>query len=189
VNILGISGTPKKGGFTDRLLESALSGARSAGGITEKVVLNDLAFKPCQECGGCDETGICVLDDDMRKLYAKLAQADAIIVASPIFFGTLSAQLKMMVDRLQSVWVAKYILKKEPSGPRRRKGLFLCAGGKETQDYFENAKKIVRILFATLDTDYGGELFFSGLNEKSKDAKAVEEMLNKAFILGASLDE
>jgi multimeric flavodoxin WrbA len=189
MDILGIGGSPKKGGVTDLLLESALAGARSAGGSVEKIVLNDLVFRPCQECGGCDKTGVCVLEDDMRPLYKKLDESDAIIVASPIFFGTISAQVKMMIDRLQSAWVLKYVLKRgrADAAACAKKGIFLCAGGQDNKEYFENAKKTAKILFAVLGVKYAGELFIGGVNEKASEGAAGEKALRQAFELGASL--
>src|SRR3989338_242360 len=128
MNVLGISSSPRKGGNSDVLLDEALAGASSAGATVAKIVLNDLTFRPCQECGGCDTTGICVVRDDMGGVYEKFAEADIVILASPIFFGSLSAQLKMMIDRFQCAWVKKYLLKKRVTKPgkRKKKGIFLC---------------------------------------------------------------
>ena len=113
MDVLGISGSPNTGGFTGLLLDKALDGAKASGAHTEKIILNDLNFKACQECGGCGETGVCILDDDMRPIYEKLVKADAVVVASPIYFGNITAQLKAMIDRCHSSWMAKYILKKD----------------------------------------------------------------------------
>src|SRR3989338_7150204 len=186
MNILGISGSPRKGGNTDTLLDKALEGVKSAGGIVEKIILNDLNFKPCQECGGCDETGICVVQDDMQDVYKKLQDADAVIIASPIFFGSLSAQVKMMIDRLQCLWVSKYVLKKVLRSKKRRKGIFLCVGGADKKGFFENANSIIRVFFATLDIEYSGELFYGGLDKKMAIMEK-EGALKKAFDLGRSL--
>ncbi|MBN1527322.1 MAG: flavodoxin family protein [Candidatus Omnitrophica bacterium] len=185
MKVLAISGTPKKGGLTDLLLDRALEGAAAAGAETEKIVLNDLVFRPCIDCGGCDKAGICVLEDDLKPVYGKLQAADSIIMASPVFFGTLSAQLKMMIDRMQALWVLKYVLKKAPA--RKRKGAFLCVGGMDTAEYFESAKKIIKIVFAVLNIEYSGELFFRGANMSGKDARIRDEMLAKAYELGESL--
>ena len=188
MRILGIGGSPGKGGFTNKLLDAALNGAASGGGVVpEKIILNELIFKPCQECGGCDKTGRCVFKDDMEIVYKKFKEADAVIIASPIFFGSVSAQLKMMIDRFQTAWVSKYILKKYDTRKARRKGIFLCAAGQDKKEYFENARQIVRIFFTTLDIDYIGELFFGGYNTKSRDDKEKKSALERAFELGASL--
>ena len=64
--VLGIYGSPRKRGNTDQLLDSALEGARSAGGETRSIYARDLEMSGCLECGGCDKTGICVVKDDMQ---------------------------------------------------------------------------------------------------------------------------
>ena len=115
--LLGISGSPKTNGLTGLLLDKALEGAEASGAHTEKIILHDLNFKACQECGGCDETGVCVLDDDMRPIYEKLVKADAVVVASPVYFGSITAQLKAMIDRCHSSWMAK-----EKWGDSQKKG-------------------------------------------------------------------
>jgi multimeric flavodoxin WrbA len=97
----------KRGGNTDILLDKVLEGARNRGANTEKVILNTLKFSPCQECEKVREDGTCRIKDDMQPLYEKIKKADALILASPIFFGSLSAQTKMMIDRFQCLWLAK----------------------------------------------------------------------------------
>ena len=181
--VVGISGSPRRGGNTDTLLDKALEGARLGGAVSEKIFLNDLAFKPCQGCGGCLRTGICVIRDDMRHIYRAVENADSVIIASPVFFGTVTAQLKAMIDRFHSRWIAKYVLKKGPRGKRQRKGYFLSASDSPKRKYFVDARKIVRNFFATTDIEYAGELFCGGIKEKGvvkKDARSME----KAFGLG-----
>lgn len=185
--ILGISASPKRGGIAERLLTSALDGAGQAGPAVEKIILNELNFKPCQQCGGCDDTGLCSICDDMRLVYKKFDEADGFIIASPIFFGSVSAQLKAMVDRFHCRWIRKYILELPSLYKKRRKGIFLCAAGRDKTEYFECARRVVKMLFGTLDIDYTGELFCKGYDVMSKDHAAVQSMLDKAFELGANL--
>jgi multimeric flavodoxin WrbA len=187
MNVLGISGSPKKDGLTGLLLDKALGGAKASGAHTEKIILNDLNFKACQECGGCDETGVCVFNDDMAAIYKKLAEADAVVVASPVYFGSITAQLKAMIDRCHSSWTAKYILKKDIFRKKKRKGIFLCVAGKDTEEYFESAKKIIRIFFVTQNIEYSSDLFVSGLNTMRADDPKREAALEKAFQIGTSL--
>jgi multimeric flavodoxin WrbA len=187
--VLGISGSPKTNGLTALLLDKALDGAIASGAHTEKIILNDLNFKACQECGGCDETGVCILDDDMRPIYEKLAKADIVVVASPIYFGNITAQLKAMIDRCHSSWMAKYILKIGLAGNKKRKGIFLCVAGKDTYEYFESAKKIVKIFFITQDIQYQSELFVPGLNTMSIDDPKKDAALEKAFQVVSDLSK
>ena len=105
--VLGISASPRRGGNAEVLLDAALSGAAGAGAIVEKIILNELCLKPCQACDGCSKTGACIIKDDMRQIYKKVDETDALIVASPIYFGSLAAQAKIMIDRFQPYWVRK----------------------------------------------------------------------------------
>jgi len=182
VKVLGINGSPRIGGNTDILLDKVLEGARSRGAETEKVILNNLKFSPCQECENLRDDGSCIIEDDMQPLYKKIKDADSVILASPIFFGSLSAQTKMMIDRFQCIWRAKYILKKDIF-KNKRKGGFISVEGTTREDFFHNAKSIVKNLFATIGVDYKEELFCSGVDEKGSILK-YPEVLKKAFALG-----
>ena len=68
MKVLGIYGSPRKGGNSDQLLDKALEGARAAGAETKAVYARDLKMSGCLECGGCDETGECIIRDDMNDI-------------------------------------------------------------------------------------------------------------------------
>jgi rubredoxin len=168
-------------------LDKALEGAIAEGAQTEKVILNELSIRPCQECGGCDETGICVIEDDMRLLYDKLTRTQGLIVASPIFFSGVSAQLKAMIDRIQCHWVGKYRLKHDiatPPGPR--KGVFISVRGQKGHEVFQAAAKPVKAFMATEGFAYLGELFRDELEEKGA-ASNQPRTLTQAYELGRQL--
>lgn len=180
--VVGISGSPRRGGNSDTLLDKALEGASSVGARTEKIFLNDMDFRPCQACGGCDEAGVCMLPDDMRQIYKSLESADAIIVASPVYFGSVTAQLKAMVDRFQGSWVARYVLKSE-SRRWDRKGYFLCVSGSRERRFFTDARKIVKNFFATIGVKYSGEIFCGGV-DRAGEVRGRPGIVTKAFELG-----
>jgi multimeric flavodoxin WrbA len=185
--ILGVAGSPRRGGNTQILLNRALSGAAAAGAQTKVLMVSELSLSGCTECGDCDETGECSIQDDMRGVYDEVARADAVIVASPIFFGHLPAQMKMVIDRFQAWWVAKYVLK-SPHVKGKRPGAFICVGAMKRTDYFECARKTIRAFFATAGLSYHAELFRNGLDVKSailEDRRALEE----AFQIGQQLVE
>ena len=185
MRVVGISASPRRSGNSEILLDRALEGAAIAGASVEKIVLNELSYKPCQECGGCDKSGICVIHDGMEHVYRELDKADAVILSSPIFFDSLSAQAKMMIDRFQCSWTSKYVLKNIFISKKRR-GMFICTAGSAGKAHFLNAKKIVRAFFATLDIEYFGELFCGEL-EKMDDVYRDEKNLNRAYALGDEL--
>lgn len=182
---LGINGSPRIGGNTDILLDKILEGAKSGDAQVEKIILNTLKFSPCQECEDMRDDGICRIQDDFQSLYKKIEDADVIILASPIFFGSLSSQTKMMIDRFQCAWRAKYILKKEVF-PRKKKGIFVSVEASDRKDFFDNARSIVRNFFAVINAKYTGELLCPGIDEKGAVLK-YPDILKKAFELGRRL--
>ena len=99
MKILGIMGSPRIGGNSDILLDLALSGAESAGADVEKIILNKKKISGCQDCKKCNETGLCVLKDDMPEIHKKILEADAIVHSVPVYFWSMTAQMKAYLDR------------------------------------------------------------------------------------------
>jgi multimeric flavodoxin WrbA len=187
LKVLGIAGSPRRGGNTDLLLAGVLTGAASSGAGVKTIILSDLKISPCQHCDNCLETGKCTVEDDMQMVYRELETADRVVLASPLYFMGVTAQLKSMIDRCQALWVRKYRLKIPPLGDRRqRKGLFICVGGRNKANQFEPAKAIVKSLFRTLDITYAAELLFSPVDEKGAIIKHPGA-LEQAFIAGQKL--
>lgn len=99
VKIIGIMGSPRTGGNTAHLLEIAIKSAESAGAETEIIDLSTATIEPCVACDICKATGECAIYDDMREITDKLVESDGVIVGSPVYFGSVTSQLKMMMDR------------------------------------------------------------------------------------------
>jgi multimeric flavodoxin WrbA len=100
MRILGIVGSPRKNGNTEILMSEALKVARDAGMETEMFLVSGKQIAPCDACGACFEVGSCVVQDDMQELYGMMDQADGIIFGSPVYFGSVSAQTKTIMDRM-----------------------------------------------------------------------------------------
>ncbi len=166
MKVLGILGSPRRGGNSELLLDKALEGAQSRGLDTEKIVLNELKFSPCQECAGCARNGKCVVNDEMQLIYKKVDRADRIILASPIFFGSLPAQVKAMIDRYQCRWAAKNIFKKA-SRAKAKKGYLILVSAANKDSFFKNAESIVKNLFAVLDIEFKGKLYCPNVDNKA----------------------
>lgn len=189
LKVLGIAGSPRRGGNTDLLLAEVMKGAASKGAIVNTIILSNLDISPCQHCDACLETGRCRIEDDMQMVYNELEQADRIVLASPIQFMGVSAQAKAMIDRCQAMWARKYVLNQPPLGDRReRKGLFISVGGRKASNMFEPAVVTVKSLFTVLDITYAGELLFPGVDEKGAIARNPDA-LNQAFLAGQKLVE
>lgn len=181
--VIGISGSPRRGGNTELLLDEFLRGAEMEGANTEKIVVSELSFSPCRECNACDSTGMCVLDDEMQGVYRRLKRADVIVLASPIFFMSLTAQLKALIDRCQCLWVERFVL--GGGDEKNRKGFFISVGGSSLNKLFNNARSVAKAFFNTLNAEYAGELLYPEVDEKG----AITEhptALKDAFELGGN---
>jgi len=99
MRVLGIVGSPRKGGNTEILVEEALASAREAGAETEIFLVADKTINGCDGCHSCFETGACKIRDDMQPLYEKMEAADAIIFGTPVYFHNYTAQAKAIIDR------------------------------------------------------------------------------------------
>ena len=185
MKVLGIYGSPRKGGNSDQLLDRVLDGAQSAGAEILRVYARDMKMSGCIECGGCEKTGKCVVEDDMQSIYPQFEEADIIFLASPIFFYGITSQLKAIIDRSQAKW-SKRMLEKTPEERKTYqsgKGYMIAVGGTRGKNLFEGAILTAKYFFDALDMNYEGGIFFRRLDKKS----AVEEhpeTLQEAFNLG-----
>jgi multimeric flavodoxin WrbA len=167
VRVLGIYGSPRKGGNSDLILDSVLGGSQERGAEVKRIYVRDLHISGCVECGGCEKSGHCVVKDDMQEVYALLDDADIIILSSPIFFYGLSSQLKALIDRTQAIWSRKR-LRGLDSGIQeiRGRGYLLAVGATKGERLFQGAKMVARYFFDALSMSYEGGLFFQGLEGK-----------------------
>jgi multimeric flavodoxin WrbA len=188
MKILGIFGSPRRGGNTDILLEEILKGAEKEEAKVDRIFLTDYAITPCKECHGCDTTGQCVILDDMQKIYPKLLESDIIILASPIFFYGVTAWAKALIDRSQALWAKKYLLKDPSLGKegKKRKGFFISVGATKGPRVFEGAILTVKYFFDTFNAEYAGELVFRSVDGKG-DILKHSEPLQRAFETGRKL--
>ena len=167
MKIIALLGSPRKGGNTELLLNSTIKGIEDSGFSVKVFDLNSMNILPCQDCGGCDNTGICIYEDDMTKIYEAIREADRVILASPIFFFALSAQTKMMIDRCQSFWCEKYLLKKPlQAGKYGRKGLLLMVAGMKIEKEFECSELTAKVFFRSISVTEHATLSIAGVDEK-----------------------
>ncbi len=96
---IGIVGSPRKGGNTEILTKHTLKAIAEEGLDTELIRLAGLDIRPCNACGACDKGEQCPIEDDMFPIYEKMKQAEAIILASPVYFSSVSALLKSLMER------------------------------------------------------------------------------------------
>ena len=98
-----LNGSPVRGSSIDLMIAAMIEGAEAAGGRATHFRCHELAVRPCEACGPDATTGYCIFNDAMDEVYAALESAHAIAVASPIYFDTVSAQLKLVIDRCNCI--------------------------------------------------------------------------------------
>jgi multimeric flavodoxin WrbA len=167
MKIVAFHGSPRVGGNSDILLHEALRPAYAGGHEVRIFNPNRMNIKPCQNCGGCEETGVCVIKDEMGEVYGAVRNSDRIAVASPIFFFALSAQIKIVIDRFQCLWCEKYLLKKTiPEGLKGRKGLLLLVGGMKKEVGVQCGEATAKAFFRTISIPEHETLSFLGVDQK-----------------------
>ena len=184
-NILAVYGSPRRKGNTALLLKRAVEGALEAGVGVEEVVLRDLKMSPCLEIYGCRKTGRCVIKDDFQQLHDQMHACKGLMLASPIFFYSLSAHTKILIDRCQSLWVKKYWIDKIPYGQwvPKRKGFFISLGATKGKKLFDGALLTVKYFFDVLDMELWNSLLYRGLDFEG-DVLAHPEYLEEAYKMG-----
>lgn len=191
MDILAFLGSPRKNGNSETLLRALLKGMELAGGQAELIRLPELDISPCLNCGGCDDTGECIVEDDMTPLYEKIARTKIIVLASPIFFYGITAQAKAFIDRNQALWNRRRLLREQgkwQADPERR-GFFVSVAATKGPRVFEGAVLCMKYGFdAMLGTIYSGELLVRGYDQQGEMTAAgpqlqEAEKIGRDFIL------
>lgn len=179
--VLGLQGSPRKKGNTNHLLSLFMEEIGTHGAVTEIIDVPRTDITPCRGCGFCEKKGRCVIDDDVmsHEIYGLLRRADLIVAASPIYFYTMSAQLKILVDRCQTLWSVKYSLKLRDPHAKSRRGFLLSVGGSSGKNLFSAIELSSKYFFDALDATYGGSLCFRNVDQKGdmqKHPTVVEDI-------------
>ena len=190
MKVLGIAGSPRRGGNTDTLLARFLEGAASQGAEVKTLRVCDLKIRGCLHCDACLEKGECRVQDDMQMVYREMEAADRIVIASPLQFMSVPSELKALIDRCQALWARKYVLKVPPLGDKReRKGFLISVGGRRTiPNLFDAELVTVKTLFRTLDVAYAGDILIPGIDARG-DILKHPDLLEKAFLEGQKFTE
>jgi arsenite transporter/arsenate reductase (thioredoxin) len=166
--ILGLQGSPRKGGNTDSLLAAFMQKADQAGAIVKTIQVSRAGIVPCIGCGYCESHGSCVFGDDpmSTEMYGLLKAADVIVVASPVFFYGVPSQLKSLIDRSQTLWSRKYVYKLRDPLAATRKGVLLSVGASKGRQLFDGIQLTARYFFDAIDADFSHALTYRGIEAK-----------------------
>ena len=187
LKVLGISTSPRREGNSDLLLRRMLNGAEQAGAAMEYLRLCDYHLEGCNECYSCLSQDRCAINDDYQPILDKMLEADRLVFATPVFFMTVSAQAKLLIDRGQCLWVRHTMQHKPLFEPKRdRRGIIIAVGGSRSRKQFECVRQPIQSCFNYLEVDYLGSLCINQVDEKGAILKRPDA-LEKALQLGRIL--
>jgi multimeric flavodoxin WrbA len=183
MKVLGIMGSPRIGGNSDILLSQSLAGAKAAGADVEKIILDRKHISGCKDCKKCNKWGVCAIKDDMLEVQKKIMDAYAVIHSTPVYFWSMTSQMKAYLDRWCVFFDAEWKWQKVhyPKMRAKRIGLVTVCGDSNVHA----ADPIVLSFKSTADMfklTWLGAVMASA-SEKGEVANN-EEALRNAFELG-----
>ncbi|HXV21062.1 MAG TPA: flavodoxin family protein [Desulfuromonadales bacterium] len=149
MNVVCLFGSPRKNGNSAAVAGHFLDTARKLGACTQSFYLNTLSLQGCQACNRCKtRSEKCVLKDDLSPVLEAVFAAEVVVMASPVYYGDVSAQLKAFIDRTYSYLLPGYIALNHPSRlPVRKQLAFILTQGHRSPDWFADILPRYRNLF------------------------------------------
>jgi multimeric flavodoxin WrbA len=179
--ILILKGSPREKGNSATLAEHLAAGAREAGAQVESIYLHGLDIRACDACEECRETGVCIIEDGMQGIYPKVVAADVLVFASPIYWFTITAQLKTCIDRWYSFQATSW---REFHG--KQAAVILTYGDSDLYTSGGiNAIHMYETMFRYLEMKLAGLVY--GTTNEVGDAQKQPELMEKAYKLGQQL--
>jgi len=177
MKVLGLVGSPRRGGNTDLLVSAVLYGAGACGHEIEKLFLYDVDILSCVDCRGCKKGAFqCVLKDGMKQLYPKLEAADVIVFGTPLYWYGPTAKMKLMVDRLRPCIASKKL---------KGKKVVLIVPSEEGAKACSPLVEMFEQSFKYLGLEFAGKILAKA-SEKG-EVKTQPKVLDEAFCLGKAL--
>ncbi len=170
--VLGFQGSPRKKGNTSFLLSTFMQTAESLGAQTRIIEVTQKNIIPCKEYVVCEKKGFCPIDDDIKtEIYPLIRQAEVVVLATPIFFFNMTAQLKAVVDRCQLFWARKYKFKLTDPAKKTKRGFLLSVGASKGKNLFEGLQLTAKYFFDAIDARFEGSLTYREIESPRDMAK------------------
>jgi multimeric flavodoxin WrbA/protein-tyrosine-phosphatase len=166
--ILGLQGSPRKGGNTDTFLAAFLEKAGQAGAAVKTIQVARAGIVPCKGCGYCETHGTCVIADDpmSMQIFGLLREADLVVATTPVYFYGISAQLKILIDRCQTLWSRKYAYQLKDPLAGTRQGLLFSVAASRGRQLFDGVHLTAKYFFDAIDAQFSHALTYRGVESK-----------------------
>ena len=188
MKVVGIVGSPRKGMNTDTLVTEVLRGARSVGAETAKIYLNDLEIKPCQACDKSPAPGYCFYRDGMEVIYQAIDTADVLVIGTPAYYGSISAQLKLLIDRsnclTEMVTLESGEVVFRSRVKKRKRGIFIWVADFSRDP--EPALASIRLWCKDANVELVDTLIVTG-SDRGEGARKRKGLLRRAFQMGVAV--
>ncbi len=187
MKVISFLGSPRVNGNTELLLAEAVKAIEEQGHEVTIFRPARMNIGPCESCGACEGTGECIITDEMDDVYKAIYEGHRFIISTPLYFASLTAQIKTVIDRCQAIWSAKYLLEKPiPEGADGRKGLLLMAGGMKSEKQFQGGELVAKAFFRTINVSSHETLYFKKIDAEG-DIKKHPTALKEAYEAGRKL--
>ena len=166
--VLGLQGSPRKNGNTDIMLKTFMDKALQAGATAHTIYVAKAGITPCKGCGYCESHGRCVIGDDpmANEIFGLIRQADLVVAASPVYFYGISAQLKGLIDRCQTLWSRKYVYKLKDPLAATRQGILFSVAASRGKQLFDGIHLTAKYFFDAIDARFEHSLTYRGVESK-----------------------
>jgi len=177
MDILSLHLSPRQGGNSDVMLTAFTQGIAETGLEVLKFSVAERPVEACRGCNACDNTGQCVIADDLDELYPLLAEARNIVVATSLYFYDVPARGKALIDRSQALWARRYVLNQKEMLKPDGRGFLLALGATKGENLFVPVSLSIRYFFDALGLPKTFEtLFFRGLDKPGDLARQPDLM-------------
>lgn len=180
MNLLAITGSPRKKSFSSALLYEFLNPFAEKGFKIDIISAYDVSVHPCTACGHCSSRPECIFNDDMTGIYELIRNSDIVSISSPLYFSSFPAPLKLIIDRCQLLWEEN---RRDAKSVREKSGLFFCSAGSDYREMFSPALTAIRHFFNSINTsfDINEAILISNCDKTEEISPAI---LEKCRMLG-----
>ena len=186
LKVCAIYGSNRRRGNSELLLDKLLEGIGEQEVEVYRVYAPLVNAAHCNACDACYHTGSCIKKDEMQEVYRHFEEADLVVTATPVYFHTVTSELKKIIDRCQAVWAGKYIVKDSHFSKKKRLGYTICTAGRpEHKSFFDCTIKVMQLFYHCINTKNQGELLVADVDTLPvKDRLDVQE---RAYNAGQEL--